>query len=278
MNGLRVLAPGPLTTVQDRGRFGYGALGVGSSGAVDLASLDAANAAVGNDSVAAALEVTLGGLEVEVVGTPYTLALAGARPPDVPYGEPFTLSRGGRLRLRAPRSGVRTYLAVRGGIDVPAVLGSRATDLLCDLGPARPRVGGLLPVGAEVSGEPQAVTPPEVPTGDVTVTVLPAPRAGSFPTGSWTVLTSAAYDVTPAGNRIGVRLSGTAVPADPAEPDPEGLVPGAIQVPGDGQPIVVMADHPVTGGYPVIGVVVTADLRLLAQVRPGARVRFRDGS
>jgi allophanate hydrolase subunit 2 len=142
------------------------------------------------------------------------------------------------------------------------------------IGPEPLAAGDLIPIGTETTGEPAPVEPPPIPVGAITVGVLPGPRAADFPAAAWEALLGSAYAVTPDSNRIALRLAGPPVPTL-GEVEPEGLVDGAIQVPPDGQPIVFLADHPVTGGYPVLAVVSDHDLRHLAQARPGLPVRFR---
>ena len=271
MTSLRVIAAGPLTTVQDRGRPGYGALGVSPSGAADRQCFLAANRVVGNADAAACLEVTLGGLVVEAHGD-VVVAVTGADCADLAPGTPHVLRDGDRLRLRTPATGVRTYVAVRGGFDVPSVLGSRSTDVLGGIGPPAVAAGDVLPVGAEVAGEPTDVPLPAVPPDEVVVVrIEPGPRD----TGAevWERITSSTYDVSPDSNRVAVRLRGAVVPIT-GDTDSEGLVVGAVQVPPDGAPIVFLADHPVTGGYPVVAVVAEDDVRLVAQRRPGQRLAF----
>lgn len=292
--GVEVLLPGVLTLVQDRGRPGYAAIGVGRSGAADAGALRLANRLVGNDRAAAGLEVLLGGLAVRFLA-PAVLALAGA---EVPAGlhlpdEPEPRPLGAHQAVRVPAGtvlrtghatrGLRLYLAVRGGIDVPPVLGSRATDQLSGLGPPPLRAGDLLPVGrlagdaAQPWPEPPRAWPPDATTPAV-LRVLPGPRPDWFAPDALAVLPFATYRVTPASNRVALRLDGPEVRrVDRGELPSEPLVPGAVQVPPDGRPVVFGADHPVTGGYPVLAVVHPRDLDLAAQLPPGALVRLVPG-
>ncbi|PKH42854.1 biotin-dependent carboxylase uncharacterized domain-containing protein [Nocardioides alpinus] len=280
---LEVVRPGALSTVQDLGRSGLGALGVGHAGAADVPALRLANRVIGNPESAAAVEVTFGGLEVVARGGA-TITLTGA---------PCTMTVDGRthgshsvvwvpdgatLRLEAPTSGLRSYLAARGGIEVPPVLGSRSTDTLSGVGPAPLAAGDRLPVGRATAAHPGVdVVPVQVPAaGDVTLRVVDGPRADWFTGAGRAALLSGAYEVTADSNRVGMRLSGPVL--DRARDDElpsEGMVCGALQVPPSGQPTLFLADHPVTGGYPVIAVVVHADVPLAAQVRPGQRLTFR---
>jgi biotin-dependent carboxylase-like uncharacterized protein len=279
---IEVLRPGPLATVQDLGRPGYAHLGVGRSGAADRAGLRLANRLVGNPETAAGLEITLGGFAarfdaralVALTGAPAPARLAGRTA--APYG-PVEAGPGDVLELGPPDRGVRTYLAVRGGIDVPAVFGSRATDLLGGLGPPALAAGTRLPVGGGTAGFPIVdLAPLPEPPAELTLAVRAGPRADWFAPGALDLLGSRPYEVTPDSNRVGVRLSGPPLRhAGARELPTEGLVEGALQVPPSGQPIVMLADHPVTGGYPVIAVVDEDAIALAAQARPGDRIRFR---
>ena len=276
---LTVLATGPLTTVQDTGRPGSGALGVARSGVVDRASAALANRLVGNPPGAAVLEVTLGGLAVRA-GADLLVVTTGARCPGAPHAAPVVLRRGRELRLGAPASGLRSYLAVRGGIAVPPVLGSRATDLLAGLGPAVVAAGDRLPVGEPTGPAPGVDVAPvaEPPAGEVTVPVLPGPRADWFGDAGWAALTGQSWTVTSESNRVGLRLDG--VPLDrqrAGELPSEGMLRGALQVPPSGLPVLFLADHPVTGGYPVIGYVADDAVDACGQLRPGQPLRFRAG-
>ncbi len=303
---IEVVRPGPLATVQDLGRTGYAHLGVPRSGAADPGSLRLANRLVGNADDAAGLEFTLGQAVlrfhapavIAVTGAPVpaTIEQQGRRAepddePDVrvvPPGEAIELPAGSVLRLRTPPAGLRTYLAVRGGIDVPAVLGSRSADLLSGLGPAPLRPGDRLPVGPppattpdqrshahpHPSPSPRAAGAPDA-DGVVTLRAIAGPRDDWFGAAALELLDSETFRVTPASNRTGLRLTGPGLPRGrTGELPSEGMVAGALQVPPDGQPILLLADHPATGGYPVIAVLRTADIGRAAQLRPGQLVRF----
>jgi biotin-dependent carboxylase-like uncharacterized protein len=273
---LTVVATGPLTTVQDGGRPGQGAMGIGRSGACDRAAARLANRLVGNDPDAAVLEVTLGGLVLRA-GADLVLATTGARC-SVAHNAPVSLRADRELRLGLPPSGLRTYVAVRGGIAVEPVLGSRSTDLLSGLGPPVLSPGDVLPVG-----EPTAPMPgvdlapvPDPPGGEVTVRVLPGPRTDWFAAEALRALTGTPWEVTGESNRIGLRLSGVILERTrTGELASEGMVRGALQVPPSGQPVLFLADPPVTGGYPVIGYVEDADVDRCGQLRPGQTLRFR---
>ncbi|MGH8960414.1 MAG: biotin-dependent carboxyltransferase family protein [Jatrophihabitantaceae bacterium] len=270
---LEVLAPGPLATVQDGGRHGYADLGVARSGAFDRAALRASNRLVGNDDGAAAIELTLGGL-VLLAHDAATIALTGAPCTGLDAGAAITLPAGAVVRLGAPASGLRSYLAVRGGLAVPTVLGSRSTDTLSGLGPAPLREGERLRVGSQPAGEVSG-TPLVRPVAAPILRVIPGPRDDWFTAGAMDALCSTAWTVRPDSNRIGVRLDGPALPrvrSDELASEP--TLPGALQVPPDGRPILLGPDAPVTGGYPVIAVVRDADLDAVAQARAGDRLRF----
>ncbi|WP_153348708.1 5-oxoprolinase subunit C family protein [Nocardia aurantia] len=281
---VRVVSPGIFSTIQDRGRPGWFHAGVGVSGAADRASFALANRLVGNDESAAAIECVLGGLCVEV-GEPAVLAVTGAPVPisvdgrAEPPASVLYLRRGGRLRLGMAATGLRCYLAVRGGFEPAAVLGSRSRDTLAGIGPEPLEAGTELPVGPPPRRWPEVAFAPVPPmTADVVeVRMWFGPRddrflrPGDLCTGTWRVST----DI----DRVGVRLDRADGPPlirrDAAELPTEGMPLGAIQVPPSGQPVVFLADHPITGGYPVVGTVVDADVDRLAQVRPGQLVRFR---
>lgn len=289
---LEVIRPGPLATVQDLGRPGLGDLGVPPSGAADAASLRLANWLVGNPADAAGLELTLGraafrclgGARLAVTGAPaqVTIAAGNGEPAgDVPFSASFSAPDGALVGIGSVTTGLRTYLAVAGGFDVPAVLGSRSSDLLSGLGGGPLRPGDVLPIGepkvAEAATLPARTT---FPTGGETASLrlVPGPRLDWFGPDALTILCRASYAVTAASNRTGLRLAGPALPrADRAELASEGMVSGALQVPHDGLPILLLADHPTVGGYPVIAVVVSVDIGLAGQLRPGSQVRFRIG-
>lgn len=273
---LTVLETGPLTTLQDGGRVGQAAIGVGRSGACDRSSYRLANRLVGNDEDTAVLEVTYGGLVVRA-GTDLLVVTTGAPCPGGPHNAPTTLRAGTELRLGPPGTGLRTYVAVRGGFDVPPVLGSRATDVLSGLGPPVVRAGDRLQVGPPSGPRPHVDVAPvaDPEQGEVMVRVGPGPRRDWFPDAAWRSLLSAPYTVSSDSNRVGVRLEGQVlVRRDDRELPSEGMVRGALQVPRAGKPVLFLADHPVTGGYPVIGYVVDPDVDRCAQLRPGQALRF----
>lgn len=271
---IEVLRAGPLTTVQDQGRPGYAHLGVPRSGALDAPAARLANRLVGNPSSAAVLETTLMGCKlrfavaatVAVTGAVATVTVDGNRLSgllDVPAG--------GVLDVGRATAGVRSYVSVAGGITVDPVLGSRSTDTLSGLGPARLVDGMLLPTGSPYRDPAWAAHLLPLIADELVLGVRLGPRDDWFAAGE---LFAGAYRISPVSNRVAARLAGPALTRTKAGELPsEGIVLGAIQVPADGQPLIFLADHPTTGGYPVIGVV--DDVTPLAQARPGTTVRFR---
>lgn len=290
-SGLEVVNPGLQTVFQDLGRTGFTSMGVSASGALDPASLRAANRLVGNDAAEAALEVVVGGLQVRAHG-PHVVAVAGASLPltvvrsdgtrrAADAYSPIALDDGDELHLGMATEGVRSYLAVRGGFAEDPVLGSLATDALSGVGPdpiAAGRFLGVRPVsaGSIVTTE----TAPDRPlprAGEETVLdIVLGPRTDWLSAEAVDSLTGQAWDVTPQSNRVGVRLEGDPVERERTDELPsEGCVAGALQIPPNGQPVLFLADHPLTGGYPVIGAVVAEQVALAGQLPVGARVRFR---
>lgn len=280
---VEVLATGPLSTVQDLGRPGLAGIGVGVSGAADRASARLANRLVGNDERAAVVECTLGGFAVRALRD-LTVAVTGAPCPIAVDGRGgaansvLRVPSGAELRLGLPDRGLRSYVALRGGVDVEPVLGSRATDVLAELGPPPLRPGAVLAVGAPPDAFPAVDLAPvaAVPAGELVLDAVPGPRDDWFDESALTTLFTETYEVSAESNRIGMRLDGPALGRSRhGELPSEGMVPGALQVPPSSRPTLFLADHPVTGGYPVIAVVVAADVDRAAQARPGQRVRFR---
>ena len=285
---LTVLDPGPCTTVQDRGRPGWAHLGVPRSGALDPTAAALANRLVGNGEAAALLETTLGWVSLRA-GAAMTVAVTGAEAAvlvsgrERAFGEPLTLRAGDLLAVGPARWGVRSYLAVAGGVEVDEVLGSRSTDTLSGTGPGVLRAGDVLPVG-EPSGAPAALDVAAVrrPASPLCLRVHVGPRADWFTDGAAGTLLTSTYTVSEQSNRVGLRLRGPRLaPADHrlspegvTELPSEGIVLGAVQVPASGEPVVFLHDHPTTGGYPVLAVVSADDIGGCAQLRPGDRVRF----
>jgi len=289
---LGVLSAGLQTLFQDLGRHGHAGQGVSASGAMDRAACRAANRLVGNPSGAACLETVQGGLRLRSQGDT-VVAVAGADAPllctaadgrrwPVPRYTPVALADGDELSIGEPTAGARCYVAVRGGFGVAPVLGSCSTDTLARVGPPAVAAGDVLPVrppqGLPVVGA--AEMPPGGLPGagcEVVLDCVPGPRTDWFTPEAVALLASQRWQVTPQSNRVGLRLAGE-VPlarAVPGELPSEGTVAGAIQVPPSGQPVLFLADHPLTGGYPVIGAVAPYHLDLAGQVPVNAWVRFR---
>ncbi|MFC4138705.1 MULTISPECIES: urea amidolyase family protein [unclassified Microbacterium] len=289
---IEVLRPALQLLVQDLGRPGHAALGVSASGVADRTAMRDANHAVGNAADAAVLEI-VGGAALRYRGVPTVAAIAGAsgdmalhaadgRERGIRLGAPFALDDGDELRLGHPGRGLRYALAVRGGILSAPALGSAASDTLAGLGPAPIAAGDVVAVG-DPRTAPHPVDPEplarELPAAGETVElrIVLGPREDWFTEAAIVALTGQEWDVTPRSDRVGIRLHGE-TPLERAvdgELPSEGAVTGAIQVPPDGQPVLFLPDHPLTGGYPIIGAVVDRDLDIAGQLPPGARVRFR---
>jgi len=261
-----VVAPGIASTIQDRGRPGYAHLGVSPSGAVDLRLATLTNRLVGNPDAAAVIE-TCGGLVLRFASAAVIATSSELAPISIGAGESYRLS-GDQTRLWR-------YIAVRGGIAVAPVLGSRSTDTLSGLGPAPLRAGDLLSIGAEPASQLAVDQAPERPMRDV-ARVGPGPRLDWFERVSFGGFVGAAWTVTES-SRVGVRLSGLRLTRRVTRDLPsEGLVSGAIQVPPDSDPVMLLVDHPTTGGYPVIAVVHPDDVAIVAQTPAGGTVSFTD--
>ncbi|WP_405595784.1 biotin-dependent carboxyltransferase family protein [Streptomyces sp. NBC_01410] len=278
---LEVVRAGALTTLQDLGRFGHAYLGVPRSGALDQPAHRLANRLVGNHADAATLETTLTGAAVRIT-QPVIVAVTGAPAPvrvdgrPAAWAEAIYLPAGAVLDVGVPTTGVRSYVAISGGVAVHPVLGSRSTDLLSGLGPAPLRDGDILPLGERLGRPLHADTVVwQAPPQELVLPVLLGPRDDWFTATAVKTLASARFSVSPQSNRIALRMDGpTLERAVHREMPSEGMVLGAIQVPPDGKPVVFLADSPTTGGYPVIGVVPENRLSAAAQAGPGLGVRF----
>ena len=282
---LTIIRTGPMTVLKDRGRPGHAHLGVAPSGTVDRSAYARANALVGNQAGAAALECTLGGLRVVfdrpavvvLTGTDAVLDVQGRR---CGVEEVVTVPAGAAVTVTMPRRGLRSYLAVRGGFDVPPVLGSRSSDRIGGIGPARPAAGDVLPIGAatvpgSADGDHGSADREKPPDYDGPLEVDLGPRDDWFTAEAVATLLSAEFTVTAASDSVGLRLDGPALTrARTGELPSEGVVRGSVQVPPDGRPIIFQADHPLTGGYPVIAVLTPRAADRAAQARPGAKIRF----
>ena len=271
MPALHVIAPGFLTTVQDLGRFGWAHFGISASGAADALALRAGNLLVGNAENAAALEMTLTGGEFQFEGDA-VIALTGS---DFGAGAPmwtaFVMKSGQTLRCGPSKSGARAYLAVRGGLDVPKVMGSASVHVMTGVGGRPLGKGDRITIGNSAVRRPRAAarnTPRYESRASLRVT--PGPQASWF--GS--ELYANRYAVSEESNRMGIRLKGPALASPGGHMITEGVPLGAIQVPPDGQPIVLFVEHQTTGGYPKPANVISADFWRLGQMRPRDEVRF----
>ena len=278
---LETVRGGALTTVQDLGRCGFAHLAVPRSGALDVPAMRLANRLVGNPEDAAVLETTLDGVAVKAGRLCYmavTGAIADVRVDGRPaaWGLPLLIHPGEVIDIGPARHGVRSYLAVSGGITVTPTMGSRSTDLLTGLGPAFVRTGNVLPLGPFV-GQPARIdyAPYPLPGGELNLTCYLGPRDDRITEDSISLLPLATWTVGAQSNRIGLRLEGPTLRwRTNNELLSEGLVLGSVQVPTDGQPVVFLADHPTTGGYPVIGVIPAPDIWLCAQATVGSTIHF----
>lgn len=282
--GIEVLNGGFFTTIQDSGRPGFGDLGVGISGAADQRSMKLANRLVGNDEHLAVLEVAVGGLAMRAVAN-LTIALTGAACPITIGGRSEAVNsticvrKGDIIELGIAQTGMRTYLAVRGGIQADTVFGSKSTDVMAQLGPEPIRDGRQLCIGRRPASFPNIDYAPveSVTDQDVTLDIVLGPREDWFTAEAKHMLVTKEFVVTSHSDRIGMRLEGPSLPRlrfD--ELYTEGTVAGSLQIPPSGKPTLFLADHPVTGGYPVIAVVVADDLHIASQLKPGSRLRFRE--
>jgi biotin-dependent carboxylase-like uncharacterized protein len=275
--GLFVIEPGLLTTVQDLGRPGWGAWGVPAAGALDEEALRLANRLVGNPEDAAALEITLSGPVFKAIGEIAVAVVGGAFGPSP--GEVIRVEHGRTLALAAGAGAVRAVVAVDGGVDVPKVLGSRSTCVSARFGGFQGRrllKGDVLAVG-DASGRPMPgrANVPRPPAGDVLLRAVPGPQEDLFDPAARAAFWTSAWRLMPESNRMGARLRGASLGfVETASLPSEGTAPGAVQITAEGQPIVLLAERPTTGGYPKIATVATADLGLLARTPPGRSVRF----
>jgi len=293
IESLEILSPGPLTTVQDPGRYGFGRYGVPPSGALDSFSLRVANVLVGNPETEAGIEITLMGLKVRVL-TDLVVALCGGDLQPHLNDKPLDMWRsqmvrkGDTLFLKAPRTGCRAYLAIGGGISLKPVLASKSTNLASKFGGHEGRAlrkGDLLFSAApeqHFQNAGKIFTPHGRPsyTGNWDLRVLLGPQDQDFPGESKRLFLDSPFTVSTQSDRTGIRLSGPALHRKRDLGDSiisEGIVPGAIQVPGDGQPIILLVET-VTGGYRKMATVISADLPLLGQIKPGEQVGFQEVS
>jgi len=277
---------GPLTTVQDLGRAGYLRVGIPASGPMDVESFTLANRLAGNPDGAAGLECTLIGPRLEfadlrwvaVTGAAVAVTLNGSA---APMWEAIAVAPGDVLKIGSARSGVRAYLAVSGGIDTPPALGARATYLRGRLGGVGGRAvakGDRLPLGPGRAGSPARVRRDRVPdyAGDAEIRVVLGPQDDRFTARGIATFLESAYEMTPQSDRMGARLRGPAIEHTRGHDIISDGVPlGGIQVVGDGQPIVLLADRQSTGGYTKIATVCSFDIGRIGQMKPGQRLVFR---
>ncbi|MDZ5661925.1 biotin-dependent carboxyltransferase family protein [Nocardioides sp. zg-1308] len=276
---IEVLDPGPLATLQDRGRRGWAHLGVPRAGALDRGAAALALRLVGGAPDDAVVETTLGGIVLRthravtlaVTGAPCRVGV-GRRA--VAHGAPVTVPAGAVVTVGPATEGVRSYVALAGGLDADPVLGSRSTDTLAWVGPPRLAAGQLLAVGrpGPLPEPPAAVV---VRRRERVLRLHPGPRVDWLAGAAWAGLDGAEYAVAPDSDRVGLRLTGPRIARREGELPSEGIVLGAVQLPPSGEPVVFLADHPTTGGYPVVAIVDDDDLDLCAQLRPGERVVLR---
>ncbi len=277
---LLVVDPGHLTLIQDAGRPGLGAQGVGAAGAFDRAAMRQLHVLLGDPPESAVLEVLAGGLKLRAEAD-HRLAVTGGIGPvhvdgeHVEHGRAFVARAGQEVVVGPVGLGLRAYVGVAGGLEVDPVLGSRSADTMSGLGPSRVAAGDVIAVGtpthpAEVEDVPALLT-----SGSTTVSAIPGPRDGWFTDDAVRTFFSAQWSVSARSDRIGVRLEGPSLDRQVTDELPsEPCVRGSVQVVSAGTPVVLGPDHPVTGGYPVIAVVLDDHVDRLAQVRPGELVRF----
>lgn len=287
MSALVVLKPGMLTTIQDRGRWGWQSRGVPVAGPMDPCGHRVSNALVGNDPDAATLEITLLGPELAFEDERLA-AIAGAefdvvvddRP--APWNAAFLVPSGAHVRFRGRKQGVRAYLSVAGGIDVPLTLGSRSTHVISGMGGLDGRAlkaGDRIALGdrSTARGAAPALDAPVVPLpkGEAVIRVLPGPQREYFSRDALDVLQSAPYVIAQNSDRMGFRLTGPRlVHARGADIISDATPLGVLQVPASGQPILLMADRQTAGGYPKLATVITADVAVAGQLGPGDTIRF----
>jgi len=288
MPSVVIQSPGLLTTIQDSGRYGYQRFGMPVCGAMDLLSLELANILAGNSPHAACLEATIMGPEISftddtcvaVTGADMSPCINGK---NVPMNTLLNVKAGDRLGFRGLISGCRSYIAFSGGIDVPMVMGSRSTYLRAQIGGLEGRAlkpGDVLPLGKTtekpgIKKIPDDIIPRYL--SEQTIRITTGPEAHRFEMEGIRNFLTSEYTITDRSDRMGYRLSGKPVihHEDRADIISAGIAPGTVQVPGDGQPVILMADRQTSGGYARIANVISIDLTLLAQMKPGDSLRFR---
>ncbi|MBB4350216.1 KipI family sensor histidine kinase inhibitor [Rhizobium cellulosilyticum] len=286
---IEILSIGLPILFQDLGRAGQAGQGISVSGAADRASFKAANRLVGNPANTTALEITLGGLSfrmrgqsvMALTGATMQISITGADGSKISglHHTAIALDDGDVVSLGTPESGMRSYLALRGGFDIAPVLASTATDTLAQIGPAAPVAGDVIGVQAAATGSLVAAEEPAfaMPSATETIVldVVMGPRTDWFSNSAVESFLTQEWSVTPQSSRVGIRLSGDALErSNHSELPSEATVRGALQVPASGQPVLFLADHPLTGGYPVIANVAGHHLDLAGQIPVGAKIRF----
>jgi len=290
VDALEILSAGPLASVQDLGRFGFGRYGVAPSGAVDTYALRIANLLAGNREDEAAVEITLAGFRARIL-TDLVVAVTGADLQPRLNRQPLRmwcahiLKNGDTLSFRGPRSGCRAYLALGGKIHLPVVMGSKSTNLSAAFGGfnGRPLSNGdtlaLEKVNTDPAAAARSLHPEMIPVypREWRLRVLLGPQDDQFTETARNAFLNASFKVTPQSDRVGIRLEGPVLSRKVDMPESiisEGVIAGTIQVPGDGQPIIILSET-VTGGYRKIATVIAADLPLLGQLKPGNRIAFQ---
>tara|TARA_B110000438_G_scaffold76870_2_gene77063 strand:- start:2386 stop:3477 length:1092 start_codon:yes stop_codon:yes gene_type:complete len=287
---VQIVQPGPMTLVQDRGRLGFQKLGVSVSGAVDIDSFDLGNLLVGNDPDAACLEILLGGLEIEFLDD-LIIAVTGAESDvtidgvTIALGVSYFIHSDARLKLGMATDGLRTYIAIAGGIDIPQTLGSRSTHFASKIGGVE---GRSLVAGDVLSlGEPSTLAASGLllegestssPSDEISVRIMLGPQDDEFSDTGIESLLNSRYVVSDQSNRQGLRLEGPVIESKSGRYDivSDAVVNGSIQVPGDGKPIILLADRQTTGGYAKIATIATVDLPKLGQAAPGTNITFTE--
>ncbi|MFC1912192.1 biotin-dependent carboxyltransferase family protein [Chloroflexota bacterium] len=287
METFEVIQPGPMTTVQDLGRDGYQQYGVSPSGAIDNYSFRVGNILAGNEETAASLEITLFGCQLRVLRDT-VVAITGADLATNINGNPapmfatISISSGDIISFTRPGSGCRAYLAVAGGIDVPIVMGSASTNIKSSMGGLGGRAlrrGDLIRTKERSPTKIKArVSPEYIPVYDnaVELRVIPGPQDDCFTEEGIHTFFHADYTVSTQADRMGYRLVGPRIQhRAKADIISDGIPSGAVQVPGNGLPIILLADRQTTGGYTKIAIVISADITKLAQAKPGDSIKFR---
>ncbi len=282
VSGITVLDPGPLSSIQDHGRYGYQHIGVSPGGAADPILATVANRLVGNPDTAAVIECTMSGPKL-LFEQDARIAWVGWNHPSA--GRPVAVKAGARVDLSGRTSHLRGYIAVAGGIDIPPVMGSRSTDIRGGFGGHRGRklaANDRLPIGEAGEGPPLgswSVAWPHTNRYLIELRFIRGMQAEAFTEESRRQFSKSFYDLSPASDRMGCRLSGAKLALkSPMNLRSQPVIAGSVQVPPDGQPIVLMSERQTIGGYPQIGHVISADIPILARAWPGARIHFREVS